>query len=43
MRTRLLPILSLLAALASAAPDPQAVFERPPQSAKTGVWWHWMG
>ena len=26
-----------------AAPDPQAVFENPPQSAKTGVWWHWMG
>ena len=25
------------------APDPQVVFDRPPQSAKTGVWWHWMG
>ena len=28
---------------ALAAPAPQAVFENPPQSAKTGVWWHWMG
>ena len=28
---------------ALAAPDPQEVFENPPQSAKTGVWWHWMG
>ena len=27
----------------SAAPDPEAVFRNPPQSAKTGVWWHWMG
>ena len=33
MRTRLLPTLLLLAGLASAAPDPQAVFEHPPQSA----------
>ena len=34
----------LAAAMAtSAAPDPQEVFENPPQSAKTGVWWHWMG
>jgi len=24
-------------------PSPRAVFEQPPQSAKTGVWWHWMG
>ena len=23
--------------------DPGAVFRNPPQSAKTGVWWHWMG
>ena len=22
---------------------PEAVFRNPPQSAKTGVWWHWMG
>ena len=28
---------------AFAAPDPQTVFENPPRSAKTGVWWHWMG
>ncbi len=26
-----------------AAPDPLEVFDNPPQSAKTGVWWHWMG
>ena len=26
-----------------AAPDPETVFRNPPQSAKTGVWWHWMG
>lgn len=25
------------------SPDPQIVFDKPPQSAKTGVWWHWMG
>ena len=25
------------------ASDPQTVFENPPKSAKTGVWWHWMG
>jgi len=28
---------------APAAPDPEEVFRNPPQSAKTGVWWHWMG
>ena len=28
---------------AHAAPDPAEVFANPPQSAKTGVWWHWMG
>ena len=28
---------------ALASPDPQTAFENPPQSAKTGVWWHWMG
>lgn len=27
----------------SRAPDPEEVFRDPPQSAKTGVWWHWMG
>ena len=35
----------LLAAVLAvhAAPDPEAVFRNPPQSAKTGVWLHWMG
>ena len=28
---------------ANAAPDPEEVFRNPPQSATTGVWWHWMG
>jgi hypothetical protein len=28
---------------AFAAPDPLTVFRHPPTSAKTGVWWHWMG
>ena len=28
---------------AQAAPDPETVFRNPPPSAKTGVWWHWMG
>ena len=23
--------------------DPEVVFRNPPQRAKTGVWWHWMG
>ena len=27
----------------NSAPDPEEVFRNPPQSAKTGVWWHWMG
>ena len=27
----------------AAAPDPKEVFDAPPPSAKTGVWWHWMG
>ena len=27
----------------SGAPAPEDVFRRPPQSAKTGVFWHWMG
>lgn len=42
--------LAALAALAAGdgraeapAPDPLVVFENPPPSAKTGVWWHWMG
>jgi len=29
--------------VAAPAPDPRVVFENPPQCAKTGVWWHWMG
>lgn len=28
---------------AAAAVDPEEAFRDPPQSAKTGVWWHWMG
>ena len=24
-------------------PDPEETFRNPPSSAKTGVWWHWMG
>ena len=32
-----------IAAFSFGAPDPEAVFRNPPQSAKTGVWWHWMG
>lgn len=27
----------------ASAPDPETVFRAPPQSAMTGVWWHWMG
>lgn len=34
---------ALAIAAANAAPDPESVFRNPPQSAKTGVWWHWMG
>ena len=36
---------AMLAAVMAAqgAPDPEEVFRNPPQSAKTGVWWHWMG
>ena len=48
MKTKTTALAAALAAFAAAgaafaAPDPQEVFERPPQSAKTGVWWHWMG
>ena len=28
---------------AGSAADPEVVFRNPPQSARTGVWWHWMG
>ena len=35
---------AVVAALSSyGAIDPQMVFENPPQNARTGVWWHWMG
>jgi hypothetical protein len=27
----------------AAVEDPEQVFMRPPESAKPGVWWHWMG
>ena len=36
-------LAAAVAFAASAAPDPQMVFENPPLSARTGVWWHWMG
>lgn len=35
--------LSVAVVTAQAASDPETVFRNPPQSAKTGVWWHWMG
>ncbi|MBO4286770.1 MAG: hypothetical protein J5985_01215 [Kiritimatiellae bacterium] len=46
--TQTLLLSSLLAAVLSAPSaygeeDPETVFRNPPQSAKTGVWWHWMG
>lgn len=28
---------------AEGATDPAAAFRAPPQAAKAGVWWHWMG
>ena len=41
-------LVSLLAGGLAVSPvrgveDPETVFRNPPQSAKTGVWWHWMG
>lgn len=33
----------LLGVSAVAAGDPEAVFRSPPESARPGVWWHWMG
>ena len=36
-------LVAVVAFAAAAAPDPQMVFENPPLSARTGVWWHWMG
>ena len=36
-------LVAVVAFAAAAAPDPQTVFENPPLSARTGVWWHWMG
>jgi len=32
-----------LSAMRASEADPQAVFQNPPDSAKPGVWWHWMG
>lgn len=29
--------------LRGAEPNPEMLFRNPPQQAKTGVWWHWMG
>lgn len=44
------PLLALCLTLAlpmsagfAAAPDPETSFLKPPQDAKPGVWWHWMG
>ena len=43
-RSSWLAAAAISAAIAAcAAPDPETVFRNPPQSAKTGVWWHWMG
>ena len=42
-RFRLSLFAAIVAFSVTAAPDPQVVFAAPPQSAKTGVWWHWMG
>lgn len=45
-KTLLLLATALLvpsAALHAAGPDPQTVFQNPPESAKPCVWWHWMG
>jgi len=35
--------LMALAGGALAGDDPESVFHQPPESAKPGVWWHWMG
>ena len=44
MKMTLMSVAVVAAALVvDAAPDPETVFRNPPQSAKTGVWWHWMG
>ena len=43
-RKRTSIVVAVAAAFAAcAAPDPEEVFRDPPQDAKTGVWWHWMG
>jgi len=45
-----LPLLPLVACLVGfsgavvlAGASPEAVFKNPPQDARPGVWWHWMG
>ena len=44
MKMTFMSVAVVAAALVvDAAPDPETVFRNPPQSAKTGVWWHWMG
>ncbi len=43
VRTIFAATLALVAMTAASAPDPEAVFRNPPQRARTGVWWHWMG
>ncbi|MFM8982086.1 MAG: glycosyl hydrolase, partial [Spartobacteria bacterium] len=42
-KTLLLLALAFTSSLHAADFDPQTVFENPPESAKPGVWWHWMG
>ena len=43
-KSRISILATVVAAFAAcAAPDPEEVFRNPPQNAKTGVWWHWMG
>jgi hypothetical protein len=38
-----LAVLILPTTAAFAAESPEAVFRQPPESARPGVWWHWMG
>lgn len=42
-RVLLLAVLGLFSRDCRAAADPLEVFEHPPQRAKIGVWWLWMG
>jgi hypothetical protein len=47
-RSRVLVILAVslvgsVSSVLAASPDPESIFLNPPQDAKPGVWWHWMG